>query len=210
MNEATGVTDEAGDPHDLEVAKADERAKRLEVELAKLGLNQQAIDYYDLDQLKAALERINNAIAHPEQFGALMSEIKPLLTQRKGLISNRIRNLEGDKQIEGLKGLVASVTDPALRSNIERELEELRQHSRQAADRDRDIAREQAEQIAARDATVARLRTEILERRLRAWTGFFARESMATYVGALLLILLTFVLIGIVFLPNPALRYKDY
>jgi uncharacterized protein involved in response to NO len=43
------------------------------------------------------------------------------------------------------------------------------------------------------------LRTELFERRLRAWTGFFAKESMATYVGAFLLVVLTFVQIGAMF-----------
>ena len=37
---------------------------------------------------------------------------------------------------------------------------------------------------------------------MRAWTGFFAKESIATYVGALLLIALTVVQVTAMFLGN--------
>jgi hypothetical protein len=56
--------------------------------------------------------------------------------------------------------------------------------------------------IQPRDEALGKLNAELFERRLRAWTGFFARESMATYVGALLLVVLTLVQVTSMFLGN--------
>jgi ferric-dicitrate binding protein FerR (iron transport regulator) len=107
--------------------------------------------------------------------------------------------LVGEKKIDSLNDLVATIADPALRAKFESELAAVAEHSRHLVEQEAAVAQAQAEQLSKRDEALAKLRAELFERRLRAWTGFFARESMATYIGALLLIILTVVQIVAMF-----------
>jgi hypothetical protein len=202
-------------------AKRDEFVRRyFEPQLARLGLSVEQIEGQDLDQLNESLIRVDDAIANPESFGTLKLRvladanillataqqeahmeigILPLLFERKSLMLSRIKKLVGERKIDSLKDLVATVADPQLRTRIESEVSTLAEQSRQLAEQESAVAHAQAEQIAKRDKVLAKLRAELFERRLRAWTGFFAKESMATYVGAFLLIVLTFVQVAAMF-----------
>jgi hypothetical protein len=128
--------------------------------------------------------------------------ILPLLLERKSLILSRTKSLVGERRIESLNDLVATVADPELRAKIESELSVIAAQSRRLAEQESTVAQAQSEQIAKREEALAKAKAEadLLERRLRAWTGFFAKESMATYVGAFLLIVLTFVQVAAMFL----------
>jgi hypothetical protein len=186
-------------------------------QLGNIGLTRDQISKQSLEELNESLVRVNDAISHPDGFGTLRLRIfpsggrvnfviadgsqdaqvevsiLPLLLERKSLILNRLKNLLGDKTVRSLGDLVASVADPDLRAKIEGELSAMAEHSRRLVEQEGVVAQLQAEQITKRDEAVAKLRVELFERRLRAWTGFFARESMATYIGAFLLIMLTLV-----------------
>jgi hypothetical protein len=191
-----------------------------EPQLERLGLSVEQIETQNLDELNESLAKVNDAISHPENFGTLKLMftgqasviltarqeahieigILPLLLERKSLILNRIKSLVGERRITSLHDLVTTVPDPELRAKIESELSLIAEQSRRLAEQESAVAQSQAEQITKRDEAVATLRAELFERRLRAWTGFFARESMATYVGAFLLIVLTFVQVAAMFL----------
>ncbi|HTN69753.1 MAG TPA: hypothetical protein VMO00_01540 [Methylomirabilota bacterium] len=196
-------------------ARREELARvHFEHQLARMGLSVEQIEHQNLEELNLSLVKVNDAISHPEGFGTLHIEISadarlilttarqdahmevsilPLLLERKSLILARIGSLVGDKRVKGLNDLVATVADPDLRAKIEQELSVIVEQSKRLAEQESTLAQAQAEQIATRDETLVRLRAELFERRLRAWSGFFARESMATYVGAFLLVVLTFV-----------------
>jgi hypothetical protein len=119
--------------------------------------------------------------------------IQPLLLERKSLILRRIRNVSEIEKEKELSALVAKVEDPELREKIHAELSQTADETRRVVEQESAVAEAQARQIEQRDKALAlaQLRTELLERRLRAWRGFFAKESMATYIGAILLIVLT-------------------
>lgn len=192
-----------------------------EPHLTRLGLSISQIENQNIDELNESLEKVNDAISHPDSFGTLNirmtpsvglviaagpaeahinTNILPLLLERKSLILSRIKTIVGERKIDSLQALVATVADPQLRKDIEDEISLLAKQSQRLAEQESTVAQVQAEQIAVRDQALAKLQTEIFERRLRAWTGFFARESMATYIGAFLLVILTFVHIATMFI----------
>jgi len=206
---------------DFEARREEIVRQNFEPQLARLGLSVEQIERQGLDELNQSLIKVNDAISHPDSFGTLKLMfsadagvlmttarqeahmeigILPLLLERKSLILSRIKNLVGEQRIESLKDLVGTVADPQLRDKIESELSVLAEQSRRLAEQESAVAQAQAAQIASRDEALAKLRAELFERRLRAWTGFFAKESMATYVGAFLLIVLTFVQVVAMFL----------
>jgi hypothetical protein len=189
---------------DLEAKRESFIRANFEPQLERLGLSVGQIEKQSLDELNQSLIKVNDAISHPDNFGTLKLKfdargnflltpsaeahleigVLPLLLERKSLILSRIKSLVGERRIESLNDLVATVADSELRSKIENELSLIAEQSRSLADQESAVAQAQAEQIAKRDEALAKLRAELFERRLRAWTGFLARESMATYVGA--------------------------
>jgi hypothetical protein len=215
---------ERGEPsafENLEARRTQLIRTNFEPQLTNLGLSVEQIERQNLDELNQSLNKVNDAISHPENFGTLTLEagggvgffglnlsekahieigILPLLLERKSLIFNRINSLAGERKIASLNDLVATVADPELRAKIESELSVIADQSRRVAEQESVVAQAQADQIAKRDQELRRLSAELWERKLRAWTGFFAKESMATYVGAFLLIVLTFVQVAAMFL----------
>ena len=88
--------------------------------LKPLNLTEEEIQKQSLEELRISLERINEAIQHPENFGTIHLKITsdagviiakttseshfsmgilPILLERKKLILQRIRLLEGEKKI---------------------------------------------------------------------------------------------------------------
>src|SRR5436305_4128294 len=98
-----------------------------EPQLRKLGLSVDAINQQDLAELQESLDRVNEAIAHPESFGTWKLSVTassvfiaksdahvevgvlPVLLERKRLILRRIAELRGDQKIGNLRDLVAQV-----------------------------------------------------------------------------------------------------
>ncbi|MBV9771456.1 MAG: hypothetical protein JOZ32_17930 [Bryobacterales bacterium] len=198
-----------------------------EPQLERIGLSAHQIERQSLDELNESLVRVNDAISHPDGFGTLNIKmtanagllvatarqeahmeisILPLLLERKSLILNRIKSLVGEKRVAGLNDLVATVADPELRTKIESELSVLAEQSRRLAEQESAVAQAQAEQITKRDEALAKLRADLFDRRLQSIKDFFARESMATYIGAFILLVLTFVQVSAMF---TATRYTS-
>lgn len=208
---------------DLESQREELTRQQFEPQLVRLGLGLEQIKGQTLEELNQSLVKINDAISHPESFGTLKIKITaraaliltsadseahieigilPLLLERKSLILKRIRELGGVQNLQNLGDLIASVSDAELRDRLNAQLSNLSEQSRRLAEQESAVAHAQAEQLAQRDETLARLSAEMLERRLKAWTDFFAKESMATYIGAFLLVTLTFVQITSMFLDG--------
>jgi hypothetical protein len=182
-----------------------------EPQLAALNLSPAAIASFDEESLRAALERVNDAIAHVDQFGAISlrmtadagwvvakvtgeSHIQvgalPLLLQRKQLILGRIAELAGSRQVQTLSELVAQIGDPELRARLQAELEELRRKTDFIFDEQQQVAAQQRaeDRRLADEETRQRLKVELFERRSVVWQRWFERESVATIMGAVLLV----------------------
>jgi ABC-type transport system involved in cytochrome c biogenesis permease subunit len=170
-------------------------------------------------ELEASLERVNDAIAHPDSFGTLSMKatasggrllmivagpvestvtvgILPILLERKSLILTRLAELRGSQGIDSLRQLIVrSVPDPSVRERLESDLaqlEEARETERQAAQ-----AAAQSDIEAVRQTML--LKVEALERRSQVVRSFLERESIAAIVGAFLLIVFAVSIVAAMF-----------
>jgi hypothetical protein len=182
--------------------------------LRPLGLAEDQIEAQSPDELHKSLAEVDNAISRPELFGKLKLQISPsgeliavtkrkdahieigilpLLLERKSLILSRTRTLIGKQKVSKLKELLGSIADPQLRANLESEVSSFEDQSANLTEQENKVSRAQAEQALAKRSV------KLLERKLRAWTDFFNKESVAIYVGAFLVVILTFVQVAAMF-----------
>src|SRR4051812_25799441 len=111
-----------------------------EPQLASIGLSVQQIESLSLEDCEAALERVNEAIAHPDSFGtyrlAFTAEagvllakanndahisigILPILLERKSMILRRIGLIRPQEQLTDIAAMVeGTVADPAARETL--------------------------------------------------------------------------------------------
>ncbi|EWM18028.1 hypothetical protein [Kutzneria sp. 744] len=197
----------------------DARAGRefFESQLVRLGLTPSQINEQPLDQLRRSLVDINDAIAHPDNFGVLKVRYTPrmsallggadsahvevgilsVLLERRSLINERIRALELGDEVAGIREKLAEVgSDADVRAELERQLEEKR-------------AAEQAAASAAQAATEAQLRAEaelkleMQAKKAQIYLSWLQREPVAVLVGGVLLVVLAGVLIVAMFTGVP-------
>jgi hypothetical protein len=181
-----------------------------EPRLRKIGLGADQIAEQDLPQLKTSLEKVNDAIAHPDSFGKFSVTfstngpvvvartdghielgILPLLLERKGQILERIAALQPEQKLSELREDIATtIEDSAARDQLIETID--RRFEEQRAMRE-DLDREQALlQKASAEAREKELwqQIKILERKAAVYQSFLERESVASVVGAILLLIL--------------------
>jgi len=195
----TGVLDDT-------VREAAERV--FEPRLRQLDLAVDQIQQQSLDELQDSLERINEAIKHPESFGEVRVEmttrgailvatstahghvtvgILPMLLERKRLILSRIRELGGKSAEEVLTRLAnaGDGTGTDTRRAAAEALVQLRT-AQTAGLEERQVSQD----LARRQELVT-----IFERRAKIWQALLARESIASVAGGLLLLALAAALV---------------
>ena len=198
------------------------RAVYLQI-LASQGIVKQDISGLSLEELEDTIDRLNAAIANPDQFprvklslsaGKLQAVVTdggeqgqfgvlPTLLEQKGVILARIRELRGKEQIESLQDLIGQVSDPDVRVALKQQLTELERASGELRGQARELALAQASARDDQERSLRLLKVEVMERRWAVWQKFLARESIATLVGAILLIALT-ALMGIAMFTHVA------
>lgn len=191
-----------------------------EQQLIPLKLSEEQISTQSLDELNDSLERLNDAIKNPDSFGELRlvatvdgglviakahSEyhqkigILPLLLKRKQQIIDRIRVLSQGEKVDSLRAAVDRVSDEDVRKTLVAQLDELEAEAKKLRQESEKVEKERQQQSIPDDIAIATQRVELLERRSKVWRSFLERESMATVVGALLLIVFTLSLLVAMF-----------
>jgi hypothetical protein len=186
-------------------------------QLRRLGLTEDQIKHQDLAELEVSLQKVNDAVDKPDSFGKVRVKfggefgavivmsasdyhvelgILPLLLERKGQILDRIRALRPEQQLNELREDIASnVDDPQARDHLIKVIDQRFEQQREAREKlDHEQAQVEAERIEARERE-QRLQIEIRERRSAIYHSFLERESVASVVGALLLLALAATLI---------------
>ncbi len=189
--------------------------KFFEPQLASIGLSKEEIERQSLQDLKQSLDRVNEAISKPEFFGTIglafdaevgllitqnksktnihQVGILPILLERKKLILERIASLKGSKGLLGLKDLISQVEDRKIREQLQEQVESLKEEQ----EIKEQLEKTEKESLREKNKTFDEIeqltkKTEMLERRSKVWLSFLERESVATVVGATLLVLITF------------------
>lgn len=187
--------------------------------LVPLGLTEQQLQSQNLDELRKSLESVNDAITHPESFGTIKLKLKasvgmiitsigseanfeigilPILLERKKLIIERIGILEGNQKINDIKDLIENqVSDEAIKVRLQEELKNLSSGSLLLQKELKELEKQQMQEKNDAQERFLRLQIELSERKAKIWQSFLERESVATFVGAfLLLIIVLFFIIG--------------
>jgi len=191
-----------------------------EPQLIAIGLGKEQIEQQIEKELEQSLEVVNEAIKNPNAFGLLRLELAvesgkltfmvtkaaseshievnalPLLLERKRRIVDRLRIIRGYETIEHLQNLALNEADPAGQEKLKRQREELEAEIQMLQ---KQAQSQSQEELKARKEW-ATLSVELFERRSKVWQSFLARESVATTVGGLLLILITIALLIAMFL----------
>ena len=201
------------------IPKISERSREyFDILLKPLNLTEEEIQEQSLEELKISLERINEAIQHPESFGTINLKITadtgviiakatseshfsmgilPILLERKKLILQRIRLLEGEKKIGCIHELINQVPDENLKSTLKTEFEELKKSSshlqKELIDTENQGMEEQInlqERMLKVEAERARIDLDRTERKAKVTLSYLEKESVATLVGGALLIII--------------------
>ena len=178
--------------------------------LERLGLSVASIEKQTLTELQQSLERVNEAIAKPESFGTLHIQISssagvgfivttgaethvevgilPILLERKRLIIDRIGNLSSEQSVAALKGLISQVSDSTIRQQLSEKVESFGKESEQIRAEAADAEAQKADAMIVVQAEL--VKAQAFEKRAGAWLRILGRESMASVVGAVLVLLL--------------------
>lgn len=200
------------------LARIDEFARAyFEPQLSGLGLSIDSIERQNISELDTLLVKVNDAIEHADSFDNLRLKVSasggviisasgsdwtlerrmlPFLLERKALIIDRIKMLRPEQQLNELRSDVEDkVHDPIVREELLNIINHRFEEERKAQE---SLDREQAQVQVARVEVLERekrLQIEIRERRWAIYRSFLERESMASVIGALLLVALAAVLI---------------
>lgn len=189
----------------------DKARQQFESELIRLELGKEQIERQTLPELEQSLERVNDAIQHPESFGVIRLKVVadvgfviaksgaeanyeigiiPILLERKKLILERIQQLKGEQKIEDLKDLIKSVPEDDVRIKLEKQLEDIKNENARLSQQSKEVEQARMQEQLNAQEKLRRLEQEISERKARTWQSFLRRELIATVVGSLLLLVL--------------------
>lgn len=174
----------------------------LESMISQARLSEAAIRSADLAELHVLLDRANDAIKHPEQFGEygllfaadtgpvlaksrdqahITMGALPLLLERKALILRRIAQLQPVESLRDMEAAISErITDPGLRD----EVVDLLRRRAEAAEETAEAALEEEQETDRAREKVLHEQLSTWKRRSRVYKSFLERESVASLVGA--------------------------
>ncbi|WP_331736896.1 hypothetical protein OG426_55600 (plasmid) [Streptomyces canus] len=186
------------------------------LQLNNLGLSRSELREQSLEELEASLDRVNDAMAHPESFGVfhatLSAEagliiakagpeahitlgIMPLLLQRKRLILERIKELRPQEQLASVRRDVQeNVVDGELKDQVLNLIDD-RLAAEKEVSAQLDEEGKALERAAELRAAQMRLDVELKERRSEIYKSLLERETVAGLIGPVLLFLLALSLV---------------
>lgn len=193
--------------------------------LKPLGLTENQILEKDLPELKKSLTYINDLIDKHQSFPSIKLKmtssarivittasqeahfeigILPVLLERKKLIIERLRSFESKQAIKSIKDLIDQVQDPDLKLKLDKELGELNSKSQELREEAKKLEKLQMDEKITAEERVLKMQLALSENKKEYLKMFLEKQSMATIVGAILLILITLsLIIGVLFQGQP-------
>ncbi len=189
-----------------------------EPQLIAIGMSKDQIEKQTREELEQSLERVNEAINHPDAFGVLRLKVTadiglvittaqsestvevsilPLLLERKRVILDRLRILKSSEKIEDLQDLAEKTTEGSVREGIEGKIEKLEAEFQERFELQQAQAQEELKAKLALAELQARAEIDMRKAKTRSeiWQSWLARESVASIVGGSLLVLITIILL---------------
>ncbi len=162
--------------------------------IQKLNLTEEEIKIQSLPELKKSLLRVNKQIDATSENDYLLY----FLFDAKKIIIDRIKDTASSERIDNINKLLNDLPEEGVKREINKELSALQEEI---------FKHEQGVQEISDLETDAKIKIKLeqqridgLERKSKIWLSFLQRESAASIVGAVVLLLLTLALIvGMVF-----------
>ncbi|MBP1165053.1 hypothetical protein JOE44_001937 [Chryseobacterium sp. PvR013] len=194
--------------------------------LRRKSLDVDTIKHDDINTLKSKLDEINLLLDDKdfiksktfefsswEDFEIIDEQISPTtlnysitsyLNAHKQFIIERINQLEQASAVETIKDLVEELPENEIKSNIKTEIEELQTKNAELQN-NRALERERVQEEIEFDKHKA----EMFEKRSNVFLKFIDRESMASIVGSLLLLLMGICLLVMMFLQIEPIKIVE-
>ncbi|MQY40010.1 hypothetical protein SRB17_80390 [Streptomyces sp. RB17] len=161
--------------------------------------------------LEAALDRIEDAITHIDQFPRVSVKLwvvaaddgvslLPFFIQRKRLIVDRLNELRSEQKISDLRELIDRLPPGEQQRALADQLDALERQSVESEAAARAVASEESALQFQRERDLAFLKIQLSERRWSYRSKLLARDAIAPMVGAFLLIGLAVTLVVAMFL----------
>jgi len=187
-----------------------------EAQLKAIGLADEQLSKQGLSELRDSLETINDAIRNPDSFGSLNLRfdaragfiissiggeshiqigVLPLLLQKKRYVRERLRATEASEEVIALREDLQTESDAIVRRSLSEKITWLEKEVEKWTTKSEQIAKIDLAQSLEVEAKRASIAADLFERRSRVWQQFLARESIATIMGALLVLSITICLL---------------
>jgi hypothetical protein len=175
----------------------------IEPKLDEEGLTIAKLENKDAEGLRKSLEKINHFIVHAGDLFPNTSDdivgsaglVRSVLLGRKAYILERLKAVGDEENIHTLRDLITNkITNPAIKDEIEKELDALERNSRQLTIESKDLLEKQTSLSLERDRIL--MQDASLDRRAKVWLSFLEKESASTLIGAVILVLITICLIA--------------
>lgn len=145
------------------------------------------INLQELPELKKDLIEINKIIKEGNN-----KIIEHILLERKRLILDRIQEISSFNKIKNLQDMVDQLSDGEAKKNLTKELNALREGAEKYQQEVQDITASETEV----KIKLEQHRIDGLERKSKIWLSFLQRESAASIIGGMVLLMVTVALIG--------------
>ncbi len=197
-------------------------AKFFQPVLAELRVSDEHLAGQSLSQLKASLSRIDEALSNYEAYGvyeasmsfkflvidtaaASRQDIRPFLLERKRAVLDCIRAKEAENRVQTLAGLIEEhVESEETRKTMKSKLDELEHASQAYSEHMSEVARRQQD-LSIEEKRHA-LTMQFMEKKYQIFQRFLERESAATIIGMVLVILITLALFVSLAISRDALQ----
>jgi hypothetical protein len=167
--------------------------------ISEMELNQEEIKEQRINGLKEEILNIDNLISRQDDHSPFFMSVdnlvdwrikKASLLKEKRLILEQINELTSDKKIETIQELVKQLPDEKLKRKLTDELSEL--------NRGNVTYKQEMQGVFEAEAKIKleQQRIDGLERKSKIWLSFLQRESAASIIGGIVLLMLTVALIS--------------
>ncbi len=182
-----------------------------EGQLTDLGLAKEQIEEQSLQELEASLERINDALKHPESFGVMNVKLSatvvlvitsvdsesifqigivPVLLERKKLILERIKLIKENQGIQSLRDMIGSISENDVKEKLEKKINEISSFASKQAEETKKIENERIKAEIESQERLQKLEIEMMEKRANIRRSYFEKDSVAPFIGGALLLVL--------------------
>ena len=199
--------------------------KIFESKIDEIGYSLEELQLLDKDALQDKLNSLNDLVSdrdriedigkisfkrgidfelHSEKDKDLVGigyNFKTNLIDRKKIILDLIKTKSRNEKISSLEDLINNVGDDELRNKIESELEELNTQTTEFEEQAKELSKEEKEIESSKQLLeISKTKLELLEKKSQIWLTILAKESIASIIGAFLLIIIAICLLVSMFL----------